>query len=111
MRLGEGSTKMERGRGFIHVIKLWRVSDGSLVRTLTEHTDWVSSVAFSPDGQVLVSGSGDRTIKLWRVSDGSLVRTLTGYIFSGYSIAFSPDGQNLASGGSDGLALWRIGTK
>jgi WD40 repeat protein len=39
-------------------IKLWDVASGSLVRTLTGHTDWVWSVAFSPDGRLLASGSG-----------------------------------------------------
>jgi WD40 repeat protein len=48
-------------------IKLWRVSDGSLVRTLTGHTDSVWSVSFSPDGRLLASGSRDNTIKLWQV--------------------------------------------
>jgi WD40 repeat protein len=43
------------------------------------HTGSVTSVAFSPDGSLIASGSGDRTIKLWRVSDGALVRTLTGH--------------------------------
>ncbi|MFH0882047.1 MAG: hypothetical protein V2A56_03600, partial [bacterium] len=48
------------------------VADDVLWRTLTGHSDVVYSVAFSPDGTTLASGSGDHTIKLWRVNDGSL---------------------------------------
>ncbi len=86
---------------------MWRVSDGSLIRTLTGHTNWVMSVAFSPDGQTLASGSWDSTIKLWRVSDGSLIRTLTGHTSSVRSVAFSPDGQMLASGSRE-IKLWNV---
>ena len=90
-------------------IKLWRVSDGTLLRTLTGHTYDVTSVAFSPDGQTLASGSWDRTIRLWRVSDGTLLRTLTGHTSYVTSVAFSPDGQTLASAGVDsGIRLWRV---
>ena len=90
-----------------NTIKLWRVSDGNLIRTLTEHEWSVSSVTFSPDGQILASGSADNTIKLWRVSDGSLIRTLMGHTGVVHSVSFSPDGQILASGSSDNtIKLW-----
>jgi WD40 repeat protein len=57
-------------------IKLWRVSDGSLLRTLEGHTGPVTSVAFSPDGSMIVSGSDDKTIELWRASNGKLLMAL-----------------------------------
>ena len=73
------------------------------------HTGYVSSVAFSPDGSLIASGSWDHTIKLWRVSDGALVATLTGHTWEVYSVAFSPDGSLIASGSEDAtIRLWRV---
>ena len=46
-------------------IKVWELSTGKLVRTLTGHENPVDSVAISPDGQTLVSGSDDKTIRVW----------------------------------------------
>ena len=79
---------------------------------LKGHTNWVRSVTFSPDGELLPSGSRDGTVRLWRVANGGLVRTLVGPMgWNAWisSVAFSPDGVLLASGSDDKtVRLWRV---
>src|SRR5262249_41648035 len=86
----------------------FRVADGALIRTITAHASGTTSVAFSPDGALLVSGGRDRPVKLWRGSDGALVNTFSHGIRV-ISVAVSPDGQVIASGSSSGdIKLWRV---
>jgi len=93
--------------------------------TLTGHSDWVSSVAYSREH--IVSGSGDRTVKVWdaqcpteeqrraegerlRAAEASSIRqraeeeavcTLTGHSNEVWSVSYSPDGKHIASGSQD----------
>ena len=72
---------------------------------------YVVSVAFSPDGRTLASGSWDRTVILWDVSIGQPTRTLKAHHGGVTSIAFSPDGRTLASGDENHLILlWPVVT-
>ena len=67
--------------------------------TISQHDIEVWSVAFSPDGKTLASGSGDATIKLWDVETGALNETLTAHTDRVRGLAFSSDGRWLVSGG------------
>lgn len=61
----------------------------------------VWSVAFSPNNDLLASGSGDHTVKVWDTTMGALQQTLEGHLYDVNSVAFSPDGRLLASGSGD----------
>ena len=72
-----------------------------------KHDDWVRSVAYSPDGRVLASGSGDGTIKLWMRLTGREFRTFRGHRQAVHRVAFSPTGDYLASVGWDHtVGIW-----
>src|SRR5262245_66239458 len=84
-------------------VKLWDVATRQELATLSGHVDWVYSVAFSPDGKTLASGSRDQTVKLWDVATCQELATLSGHTSLVGSVGFSPDGKNHAYGrGDDG---------
>ncbi len=78
-----------------------------LDRTLKGHTGWVTTVAFSPDGQRLASGSWDRTLRFWRVTTGEQLGTVSGKMKELQSLAFSRDGHWLATENSSDTATLR----
>ena len=90
------------------VFWLMDAENGSLLETFTGHTYRVISVVFSPDGEMIASGSRDKTIGLWNL-DGTLIHKLETHTDAINSIAFSPNGNTLASASDDKtIILWGV---
>ena len=84
---------------------------GGQVATLSGHTDWVRSLAFSLDGALLVSGSDDKSVKLWDVQTGGVVGTFHGHTGQVFSISIAVDHTMIASGSNDKtIHLWDVQT-
>jgi uncharacterized delta-60 repeat protein len=89
----------------------WRTLSESpaLVRILSGHQHAVNSVAVSPDGRRVVSGSWDTTVAVWDLETGAPIRRLTGHQASVRSVAVSPDGRSIVSGSQDDtVAVWDL---
>ena len=81
-------------------IKLWDVTSGREKLTLKGRERTVWSLAFSPDGQTLASGSeGPGDLILWDISSGKAMKTIESGQNGLRSLGFAPDGRTLASGG------------
>lgn len=81
------------------------------INILKGHSRYVNTVALSFLGNLLASGSSDKTIKLWQLDTGQNLATFRGHSDDVNSLAFSPDGQYLASGSLDRtIKLWQVST-
>jgi len=83
------------------LIRLHDARSGALVQTLQGHTEAITSLAFSPDGGLLLSTSADKTARIWDAASGRLLHTLEGHTEYVYSGAFSPDGRRAVTGSDD----------
>ena len=100
---------------FDPAIRIWDLATGQEVVTLEGHEQPVLVLAFSPDGRLLASYSGDwrttkgRTLQIWDTATGRELRRLEGHLGLVNTIAFTPDGRSLVSGSEDATALvWDV---
>lgn len=69
------------------------------------HSEYVTAVAYSPDGQYLLTGSQDHTVKLWERENGKEIRTFANHTEKIFSVTFSPDGKTGLSASKDNTAV------
>ncbi len=100
----EGNAKSE--------LKLWDAQTGKSLGKLKAHETPITGLAFTPDGQTLVTGSRDGTLKIWDWGQRQTRQEVTAKVRSEISrLAIAPDGRTLAVGGLNGsVQLWDLTT-
>ncbi len=79
----------------------------TLKRILRGHTNTINRIAWSPDGSLLASPSGDGRIRIWDVAQGECIAVLEKHFNMVKSVAWSPNGHRLASGSADAtIRIW-----
>ncbi len=100
---------------YSETVKIWNTENGGLLKTLSGHKAWVMGVQFSPDADMLISYSDDRSIKIWDVESGNLLSEISSYYDTSSNIlyftkaSFSPEGNAIYTYTDDGtLDMWAI---
>ncbi len=105
----DGKTAIAAG-GSSKVARIWDVASGRELKRLFGHNDTVSSVAMTPDGQLALTGSWDKTIQLWNTAKG-LSLAVFSQADSVYAVALTPDGKRALAGGADkAITMWDLKT-
>ena len=103
-------------------VRIWDINSGQELQKMEvsvnqitnffragEHTNWVTSAIFSPDGKKIVTGDHEGTVQIWDAASGKVLQKLRGHTKSINSVAISPDGKKIISASSDGTArIWTL---
>lgn len=88
-------------------IKIWDIDKSQITRILDGHTDYITSITFSPDGNKLVSASRDHTIRIWDIESNRCVKIIKAHLDTVYSASYSPDGRQIVSASDDKtIRIW-----
>ena len=90
-------------------IRLWRMDNAGLVRTIFRHTDWVVALDVTPAGDQIVSGSYDGTVRLWSVDSGRQLLDLDAHAGGVHDVEIGADGERLVTCGVDSMIrVWHL---
>jgi WD40 repeat protein len=91
----------------VDMARIWDVRTGTLVRTFTGHRDALTSVRFSPDGNLLLTASRDHDARIWDVETGKPTVLLRGHFSAVFGASFSPDQRWVVTAGPKTAGLWQ----
>jgi len=92
-------------------VELWDIGTGTYVRRLSGHNEAICSVAYSPQGDQILTSDGGMAVQLWDVETGKCRQTMTGHTAGVTKLLFSPKGDYIASASYDKtLRLWNVGS-
>ncbi|KAF9904229.1 hypothetical protein EC991_002932 [Linnemannia zychae] len=89
-----------------HTVRLWDVSTGTLVSSMTGHTDAVNDVSFSPDGLHIASAAYDKKVRLWDVSSVWSEAERQSRRIPILDVVYSVDGQEVLSCSTSSMRQW-----
>ncbi|MEM9645730.1 MAG: hypothetical protein AAF989_12140, partial [Planctomycetota bacterium] len=89
------------------ILRIFDAEEGAVLHDLKKHTDWILSVAFSPDDVLIASSDRSAGLVVWEVATGSIYLDLSGHKAAVNAVAWRDDSNVLASGSDDGtVKLW-----
>ncbi len=99
--VGGGIVLLKYAQGTGHPVTAPAIKVKTTLFTYRGHSDWVWSVAWSPDGRRIASASGDETAQVWDATNGDHLIRYTGHAASVYAVSWSPGGGRIASASYD----------